>query len=104
MQPNNLQINLPNDGGTKTLFKHFDSTCHKSNVIMSGSWYTETAEMYQTESRRTFVCPIILYVDKTFIDPMKSRLNLEPMNFTLGIFKRECRSQFAIWRTLGFIP
>ena len=72
--------------------------------VLSGMWYQKTVQKAQFADPKVFVCPLILYVDKTFIDPMRSRFNLEPFNFTLAIFKRKCRSHFSFWRTLGYVP
>jgi hypothetical protein len=50
-----------------------------------------------------FVLPIIIYVDKTGTDA-NQRHSLEPVLFTLGIFKRKIRNQTRAWRILGFVP
>lgn len=42
------------------------------------------------------------FIDKTHTDT-NGRLKLEPVMFTLGIFKRKCRANPMFWRTLGFI-
>jgi len=108
MQPENLVINeailLP-DGTIDAApwFCQYQPSNGKLDEVLSGSWYSTTCEQLQV-APDIFVCPLIFYVDKTFIDPMRSRFNLEPLNFTLGIFKRTCRSQFKFWRTLGYIP
>ena len=70
--------------------------------VLSGRWYKEF--IASLTSPNDFGCPLIFYIDKTFIDPIKSRFNLEPFNFTLAIFNRKCRAQFPFWRTLGYIP
>jgi hypothetical protein len=108
MTPDNLCINpaitLPN--GQQDVSPWFMPYKTHNNMlneeVLSGSWYQNTCQKYNQPDQ--FVCPLILYVDKTFIDPMRSTFNLEPLNFTLAIFKQKCRSQFKFWRTLGYIP
>ena len=71
--------------------------------VLSGMWYKTTAEKLLIEDPKAFLCPLILYVDKIFIDPMRSCFNLEPFDFTLALFNNKCRSKFAFWRTLGYV-
>ena len=66
--------------------------------IMTGSWYRETVRSLGLDGidnymdwyakGKPFVLPIVIYVDKTGTDTL-CRNNLEPMIFTVGIFKRE---------------
>jgi hypothetical protein len=109
MQPENLVLNdaVPGANGEGNIdvspwFKPFQCIDGKVDEVLSGQWYKDTVELERYSN--CFVCPIIFYIDKTFIDPMKSRFNLEPLNFTLAIFNRKCRSQFKFWRTLGYLP
>lgn len=106
MQCDNLVINkiVDADGNldVPALFAPYESPDGILDEVLSGSWYKDTVA--NVEDAKTFVCPLIFYIDKTFIDPIKSRFNLEPFNFTLAIFDRKCRSQFAFWKTLGYIP
>jgi hypothetical protein len=107
MQPENLVLNpatLHDDGTVDPApwFLPYNPADDNISEILSGAWYQETISL--EENKNCFVCPIVMYVDKTFIDPMRSRFNLEPFNFTLGIFTRQCRSQFKFWRTLGYVP
>jgi hypothetical protein len=108
MQSDNLVLNeaVTNaDGSTdfSPWFRPYVSSCGILDEVMLGSWYRDTVDE-KVKRRNDYVCPLILYVDKTFIDPMRSCFNLEPVSFTLGIFKRKCRSHFSFWRTLGYIP
>ena len=48
------------------------------------------------------LCPLILYLDALVVDAY-GNLSLEPVTFTLGIFKRFLRHHGKAWRTLGFI-
>jgi len=107
MQPENLVINddtEDEDGeiDVSPWFAPYESPDGLLDEVLSGSWYKDTIS--SIDDPDCFVCPLILYIDKTFIDPIKSRFNLEPFNFTLAIFNRECRMQFPFWRTLGYIP
>lgn len=109
MQPENLVINkaltLP-DGklDVSPWFEPYQSPSGLVDEILSGRWYHDTVANTNALGNNVFVCPLVFYVDKTFIDPMRSRFNLEPLNFTLAIFNRSCRSRFNFWRTLGYIP
>ena len=51
---------------------------------------------------RDVLCPIILYIDKTTLDT-PGRLTLEPVYFTLGIWKRHVRNRPEAWRPLGYL-
>ena len=109
MQPENLVINpaVINDDGkimdASPWFAPYDFSSQPGiDEVLSGRWYKETVLSLSEEN--VFVCPLIFYVDKTFIDPIKSRFNLEPFSFTLAIFNRLCRGQFDFWSTLGHIP
>jgi len=56
-------------------------------------WYQDTVNTYH-KSPDDFICPLVLFTDKTFVDPMRSNFNLEPVSFTLAIFRQECRELF----------
>jgi hypothetical protein len=110
MQPENLVINPATefeDGSidVRPWFKPFHPTNTSLNEVLSGKWYNDTVEQLgaAVSDSKIFVCPLIFYVDRTHIDS-KSRFNLEPVNFTLGIFKQSKRTQVRFWRTLGFLP
>ena len=70
--------------------------------INSGSVYQEAKKIYVKDPNRDKMIPIILFMDKTHTD-INGRLKLEPVMFTLGIFKRECRADPSFWRILGFV-
>ena len=48
------------------------------------------------------LCPIILYIDKTTLDT-PGWLTLEPVYFTLGIWKWYVRNRPEAWRPLGYL-
>ena len=46
--------------------------------------------------------PIVFYLDASNVDK-NGRLQVNPLTFTLGIFKRSIRNQARAWRTIGYI-
>jgi hypothetical protein len=76
---------------------------NQQHEILASRWYQNTVAKYQHD-KDAFILPLILYCDKTFIDPFRSNFNLEPVNFTLAIFNQACRMEFKFWQTLGYIP
>ena len=104
MPPENLVLNKPVtrlDGSLDVTpwFLPFKSDGMKVDEVLSGKWFSDTVSSAR-DPPNCFYCPLIMYVDKTFIDPMRSNFNLEPFNFTLAIFKRSCQTQFSFLRTL----
>ena len=80
--------------------------------INSGDWFhtaheqercLATSDATEPVGSHTILCPLILFIDKTQVDKM-SKWSLEPVLFTLGIFKRSARNLSSFWRPLGFIP
>jgi hypothetical protein len=69
--------------------------------IISGDWYT-TAFNNLCTSPDNFLCPIVLFIDKTHVDEF-SRWTLEPVLFTLAIFNRSTRNLSSAWRPLGLV-
>ena len=70
--------------------------------LNSGWWYRETCKMFHLEPQKDILLPIILFIDGSTIDTY-GKLNVEPITFTLGIFKRSVRNRSEAWRTLGYI-
>ena len=108
MQPENLVINdavIKPDGSidVSPWFEPYTAPVgSKVFEVLSGRWYKDTVA--NTEGNNLFICPLILYVDKTFIDPNKSRFNLEPLNVSFALFKQTCRLSFEFWKTIGYVP
>jgi hypothetical protein len=75
---------------------------HVMKDVIDGSVYREAYRTHVKVKGRDLLVPIILYIDKTHVDPT-GRLCLEPVTFTLGIFKKEVRKDPMAWRPLGFI-
>jgi hypothetical protein len=79
MDPGNMVLNDALWSGSKLdVSPWFQPYCYdattqhpcKLDEILSGHWYRETVA--EVNDPKAFICPIILYVDKTFIDPMRS--------------------------------
>jgi hypothetical protein len=70
--------------------------------VNSGSVYRQAKTIYVKDPKSDKMIPIILWMDKTHTD-INGRLKLEPVMFTLGIFKRECQADPSFWRTIGFV-
>ena len=71
--------------------------------LESSDWFkTAHLNMIKNKSNELLV-PIILFVDGVPIDSF-GRKSLEPVMFTIGIFKRAIRNLSSAWRVLGFIP
>jgi len=60
------------------------------------------AYMIYVKTSNGLLVPIIFFIDKTHCDN-NQRLTLEPLCFTLAIFKKEFRRLPQFWRTLGFV-
>ena len=69
--------------------------------ILDGDVCREAYRFY-IKKESDLLVPIIMFIDKTHVDT-NGRLTLEPLCFTLGIFKKEYRRQPQYWRTLGFV-
>ena len=69
--------------------------------INDGSVFRKAHKVHVTVQWRDLLVPIILFINKTHVDE-KGRLTLEPVSFTLGIFKKEVRNHPFAWRPLGY--
>ena len=70
--------------------------------VIDGSIYRQAHNVHVRLGGKDLLVPIILYIDKTHVDT-HGRLCLEPVTFTLGIFKKEVRKHAFAWRPLGYI-
>lgn len=73
MSPENLVINEStqfDDGSTdySPWFKPYNAPNGVVDEVMTGKWYRYTVEE-QLKSPNDFICPVILYIDRTFIEP-----------------------------------
>ena len=71
--------------------------------IESSKWFNDTHKKLIKDADNELLCPIILFIDGVAIDTY-GRISLEPVLFTLGIFKRSIRHLESCWRVLGFAP
>ena len=55
------------------------------------------------ERNGTFLIPVIMYIDKMAWCAL-GRTGVEPLMFTLGIFRRHIRQEGKNWKHLGFVP
>jgi Plavaka transposase len=74
---------------------------HLYDDVDTGSAYKDAMKTYIVNPESEKLIPLIFFTDKTHTD-MHGRLCLEPVQFTLGIFKREIRNLPRAWRTLGY--
>ena len=91
---------------------HYDDS-QPIDDLLSGNWYRATIislgldNLHSKEdwvSRgKPFCLPIMLYIDKTGTDAM-CKYPLEPLLFTIGLFRRPMRVLNTSWRHLGFVP
>jgi len=101
MKPPNLVINQPLSG--KDPYALYESPGNLLNEVLSGSSF-QNAYWYKIKDPSCqFLIFLIFFIDKTGIDGMQ-RFGLEPLQFTLSIFKRGVRVYSFAWRTLGCVP
>jgi hypothetical protein len=95
MKDENLLLN-PNDP--------FDSIPEGTALsdLNSGWWHRETCKMFRLQPKKDILLPIVLFIDGSTIDS-NQKMSVEPITFTLGIFKRSVRSKSESWRTIGYI-
>ena len=70
--------------------------------VVDSRAYRDGYKKYIKVKGQDVLCPIILYIDKTTLDT-PGRLTLEPVYFTLGIWKRHVRNRPEAWRPLGYL-
>jgi hypothetical protein len=71
------------------------------DINMGWSYY-KAYKIYIKHPMSEMLFPLIFFIDKTYTD-VNGRVCLEPIQFTLGIFKRSSRNQARAWRSLGYI-
>ena len=67
--------------------------------LNTGNWHRETHSEICKEKNEVLL-PIILFIDAGRVT---GRTSVEPVTFTLGIFKREVRYLDKAWRNFGYI-
>ena len=98
MKDENLLLNI-ND--PFTLLEQ-DEESEVLGDLNTGWWYRETCQMFNLRPGKDILLPLVLFIDGSRIDT-NGKLNVEPITFTLGIFKRAVRNLPQAWRTIGFI-
>jgi len=94
MKPPNLVINQPPSG--KDPYALYESPGNLLNKIHSGSSF-QNAYWYKIKDPSCqFLIFLIFFIDKTGIDGMQ-RFGLEPLRFTLSIFKRGVHVHGFAW-------
>jgi len=69
----------------------------------TGLLYKTGWSKYCKLENKDVLCALIFFIDKTHTD-VQGKLPVEPVTFTLSIFKRHIRNLNCAWRTLGYIP
>ena len=70
--------------------------------LNTGWWYKETRDNICTNPNKHILLPIVIFLDASNVDK-NGRLQVNPMTFTLGIFKRAIRNKADAWRTMGYV-
>jgi hypothetical protein len=112
----NLCVNFPVGIDSTPIFEQFIPDDDDKYVeILGSNWYARTCQHHMAESRmggykdengipvHPFLVPLIFYMDKTGTD-VYQRYSLEPLMFTLALFRSNIREMDQAWRHLGFIP
>ena len=69
----------------------------------NGKRYKEiSAHFKATAGENDIMLPIIIYIDKTHVD-RRGQFTIEPVMFTLSLFKEKARRNHRIWRVLGYV-
>ena len=76
-------------------------TGHVRNELHTGSWYKDACKRRCTHEN-DFLLVLLIFIDSSNTDAL-SKLKIEPVQFTLSIFNRDCRRNFMFWCPLGFI-
>lgn len=79
-------------------FKKFERKDYLGDVQTS-EWYIRT-QTEECEGPNDVLVPLIFFIDATHAKGNK----IEPISFTLGIFRRMIRITPEAWRHIGFIP
>ncbi len=70
--------------------------------IHQSQWWEETVRLMINDPESELLVPVLFYLDALVLDAY-GKLSLEPLSFTLGIFRRHLRNQKHAHRTLGFV-
>ena len=93
MQDNNLLLDVDDP------FSPPDAELEFLDDLNTGWWWRETwMEICKADDE--ILCPIIFFIDG---GRATKRVSVEPLTFTIGLFKRDVRSSGKAWRTLGYM-
>ena len=84
------------------LFSKFETPDGIIDDVLSGEWYGNAYANTISDPDKEYLLPIIMYTDKTGTDAYQ-RWGMEPVEFTLAVFKREIRNLPSSWRKLGYV-
>ena len=87
----------------KTYFNPRENPSAYYDDIESSDWFLEAFDKNIKDPSKELLVPIIFFIDGVPIDK-GMRKSLEPVLFTVGLFKRAVRNLSSAWRVLGFIP
>jgi hypothetical protein len=96
-KPENLLIDL-----SQPVSMPSDKLSKNLGDIDTGDVYRTGLKIYVKDINKHIVVPVQFFIDKTHTDS-NGRLTLEPVSFTLGIYKSSVRRTAAAWRTIGYI-
>ena len=102
MQPGNLVINregFPNPDP----WAMYDDGTGILGELLTGQWYKNAYTYHKINPSTHFLCPLILFIDKTITEFM-GRYGLTPVVATLAIFNESTRHNPTAWIPLGFLP
>jgi hypothetical protein len=104
----NLCVNPPTEDNPDAPWQEYVGHPSQRGEILGASWYKEVWKNIRSDDRykdvpHLFVSPVLFYVDKTGVGPLQ-RHGMEPVAFTMAIFKRLIRNNWWAWRVLGYIP
>ena len=69
---------------------------------LNQSWFWYETQRAQCITCSDFFAPLVVFIDSTPVD-MYGKVNVEPIMFTGGWFKREVCTKAQSWRPLGFV-
>eukprot|EP00980_Cylindrotheca_fusiformis_P015816 scaffold4629_cov75-Cylindrotheca_fusiformis.AAC.1 len=68
-----------------------------------GKWWSDTWDAVCQEERNEILCPVFLYMDSVATDH-NGRLNVTPLNMSLGIYNTATRKKVSAWTALYYHP
>jgi Plavaka transposase len=97
--PDNLVVNKE----PGTAYQKYVPPSGRLGEVLTGSWYSNAWDQMVGNDESKFLCPLILFMDETITEFM-GRYGLEPLVFTLAIFKEHVRRRAMAWGIMGMVP